>query len=210
MPRPRSVAPLPPAALPPGFSARLLAQARGVDAARGERVFRAGERPRVLYFVRAGEVRLERTLPDGAVLVLQRTAFGPLAPASLSSPRYHCDAVCARDSALVAVPSALLRAEIDRNAATRWAWIALLDRELREARAQVERLGLRTVRERLLHYVAERGRDGVLELAGTKRELAAELGVTHEALYRLLAELRASGEATLGRARIALRPRSKR
>jgi CRP-like cAMP-binding protein len=61
-------------------------------------------------------------------------------------------------------------------------------------RGAVERLALRSVRERLLHWVLAEGAGGRIALRTTRKELAAELGVTHEALYRTLAALARAGE----------------
>ena len=61
------------------------------------------------------------------------------------------------------------------------------------------------------HYFALNvGADGrTVSLRGTLKELAAELGLTHEALYRTLAALERSGEIRRGRGKIALLPRPK-
>jgi CRP-like cAMP-binding protein len=56
------------------------------------------------------------------------------------------------------------------------------------------------------------GADGrTVDLPGTLKDLAAELGLTHEALYRTLAALERSGEIKRTKGKIALlRPRQVR
>lgn len=162
----------------------------------GQAVFLTGAVPERLFFVAEGEVVLSRTDAQGRSVVLQRTRQGFLAEASLMAARYHCDAFAQTDSRLVAVPIALLREEIDASPATRWAWIAMLAHETRRQRASVERMSLKTVAERLLHKLAEDGHPNVLALHGTRMALAAELGVSHEALYRTIARLQRSGVLT--------------
>jgi CRP-like cAMP-binding protein len=137
---------------------------------------------------------MSRTDRRGRVLVLQRASGGFLAEASLSSPRYHCDAFARTDAELIAFPVEALRRAIDADARVRWAWIAMLAGEIRRQRAAVERLALRSVRERLLHWVLTEGAGGRIALRTTRKELAAELGVTHEALYRTLSALTRAGE----------------
>jgi CRP-like cAMP-binding protein len=61
-------------------------------------------------------------------------------------------------------------------------------------RANAERLALKSVRECLLHSVLTEGENGRLALRTTRKELAAELGVTHEALYRTIGALVRCGE----------------
>jgi CRP/FNR family transcriptional regulator, dissimilatory nitrate respiration regulator len=164
--------------------------------AAGQTIFLTGAVPERLFFVAEGEAVLSRTDAQGRSVVLQRTRHGFLAEASLMAARYHCDAFAHADSRLIAVPIALLRAEIDASPAMRWAWIAMLAYETRRQRASVERMSLKTVSERLLHKLAEDGHPNVLALQGTRMALAAELGVSHEALYRTIARLKRNGVLT--------------
>jgi CRP-like cAMP-binding protein len=177
------------AALP----ARLRSQAVQVAAAAGETVFRRGARPARMFFVLEGEVRLVRSSAGGAEIVLQRASSGFLAEASLESARYHCDAVAAADSRLAAFPIGPFRDALRRDEAFRTFWITRLAREVRALRSQNERLALRSAAERIEHYIEAEGERGRLELPRTRKAWAAELGLTHEALYRTLASLQRSG-----------------
>jgi len=58
-------------------------------------------------------------------------------------------------------------------------------------------LALRGAAERIEHYIESEGEDGRLELTCTRKAWAAELGLTHEALYRALAGLERSGKISL-------------
>jgi CRP-like cAMP-binding protein len=182
--------------LPPldTFGPELRAAARRLRKPAGATIFLTGQRPTRLFFVASGEAVMSRTDRHGRSLVLQRASDGFLAEASLSSARYHCDAHSRTATELVAFPVDLLRRAIDRDAAIRWAWIAMLAGEIRRQRANAERLALKSVRERLLHRLLTEGEDGRFALRTTRKELAAELGVTHEALYRTIATLVRTGE----------------
>jgi DNA-binding MarR family transcriptional regulator len=72
-------------------------------------------------------------------------------------------------------------------------WIAMLNAELRRLRAQNERLGLKGVKQRLLHLLETEGAGGALQVASGLKTLAAQLCVTHEALYRTVARLEKRG-----------------
>jgi DNA-binding phage protein len=63
-------------------------------------------------------------------------------------------------------------------------------------RTRLERRNIQTARDRVRHYLALNvGPDGrTVALAGTLKELAGELGLAHEALYRTLSEMAADGE----------------
>jgi len=175
------------------FPARLRSAALEVRAHTGETLFRIGSRPRLMLFVADGEVRLVRHTAGGADVVLQRARSGFVAEASLESPRYHCDVEAAADSRLIGFPVEPFRESLDRNAAFRDYWMRQLATEVRKLRARCERLSLRGAAPRILHYVEAEGRDGRLELRQTRKSWAAELGLTHEALYRALASLQREG-----------------
>jgi len=119
-------------------------------------------------------------------VILQRARSGFLAEASLDQSAYHCDALAIVDCTLMCLPqkrfSEALSVENFRQS-----WIAHLSRELRRVRAQAERLSLKTARERVIHYLETEGERATIVLAHSKKQWAAELGLTHEALYRTLA-----------------------
>lgn len=180
-------------ALPTGL--RRLAS--DIVAAAGETVFRLGARPRRMLWVVDGEVQLVRRSRNGAEIVLQRAHSGFVAEASLDSSRYHCDAVAAADSRLLGLPIEPFREALRNDEEFRTFWMTRLAREVRLLRAQCERLSLRSAAERVEHCIEAEGDKGQLELRQTKRAWAAELGLTHEALYRTLTSLQRSGRVTV-------------
>jgi CRP-like cAMP-binding protein len=156
-------------------------------------LFVQGGKPEAMYCVLSGEVRLVRTSVMGAEIILQRATAGFLAEASLDQAAYHCDAIVAKPARILRIPRNRFQRALSQHR-FRDAWIGYLGAQLRYARLQCERLQLRTARERILHYVDTEGRDRVLNLATTKKAWAAELGLTHEALYRALRSMLDSGE----------------
>ncbi len=158
-----------------------------------EAVFRRGARPQAVYFLLVGEVRLVRRSHAGGEVVLQRARRGFFAEASLESAAYHCDAIAAEPSEVLSIPLGATHEALDADAAFRRAWTAHLSRELRRSRAQGERLALKSARERILHYLESEGTDGVITLTMSRKAWAAELGLTHESLYRTLGRLEAEG-----------------
>jgi CRP-like cAMP-binding protein len=56
-----------------------------------------------------------------------------------------------------------------------------------------ERLSLKGAPDRIIHYLETEGELGAMMLTQTKEQWAAELGLTHEALYRTLAQMRDPG-----------------
>ncbi len=176
-----------------GFDKALVAGARVLQRPAGTVLFRAGQRPTWVYYIRRGEAVMLRVTASGTPVLLQRANQSFLAEASLTSARYHCDGVCRTACEMLAFKLSALRDAIDNNEETRWAWIGLLSSQARYMRTRVERQALRTIRERLQHLLATEGTDNRYKLPATKVELAIELGVAPAALYRCLAALKAEG-----------------
>ncbi len=179
-------------------------QTRLLEIARQAVLFSRGDRPKTMFFVLAGEVRLVRRSHSGGEIILQRTRRGFLAEASLDQPVYHCDAVAAETSSILAMPRNAFRDALENND-FRTRWLAHLARELRNVRAQAERLSLKTARERIVHFVETEGVSGVVDLNQSKKDWAVELGLTHEALYRALAQMEKSGVLKVDQSRLTLR-----
>jgi len=162
----------------------------------GHTVFRMGARPAKIFWVLQGEIRLVRRSRNGAEVVLQRASSGFVAEASLDSPTYHCDAVAAAASRLLAFPINMFRKTLADDERFRAFWMGRLARELRALRSQCERLALHHAVDRIEHYIESEGRNGCLQLSQSRKSWAAELGLTHEALYRTLAALQRAGRIT--------------
>ncbi len=160
---------------------------------RGELLFRQGKKPARMLYVTGGEVVLQRLGRQGESVVLQRSRHGFVGEASLDSARYHCDAVVTISGAVIAIPMDAIKRALAADSAFASRWIAMLNREVKRLRAQCERLSLRGVKERLLHLIETEGGEGRLPLGSGLKSMAAELGVTHEALYRAVAELEKKG-----------------
>jgi CRP-like cAMP-binding protein len=155
----------------------------------GEILFRVDDPVLSLFLVVAGELRLVRSLPQGAPLTLQRAGPGAiLAEASLFADSYHCDAVAAERSVLRVVPRRRIRAGFKDDSGLASAFARHLAHEVHRARAQAETLSLKTVAERVDAWIALNG--GALPPKGRWRHLASEIDVTPEALYRELARRR--------------------
>ncbi len=156
-------------------------------------LFSIGECPRSIYFIVRGEARLRRHSPEGTEMVMQRARNSFLAEASLESAAYHCDGIATEAVLALAFPVADFRIALAECPNFRAKWLSHLMREVRRARAQVERQGLRNAGDRILHYIETECPSGQLLLSQTRKAWAAELGLTHEALYRALGKLGREG-----------------
>ena len=131
-------------------------------------------------------MRLERRTFDGRLLVLGVTPAGQFfVEAALFSDSYHCDASAAEDSVLRVIPLLRMRAALRDDPDLASALARDLAYEVHRARAHAEILSLKTVAERVDAWMALN--DGSLPPKGRWRQVASEIGVTPEALYRELA-----------------------
>ncbi|HUX26892.1 MAG TPA: Crp/Fnr family transcriptional regulator [Burkholderiales bacterium] len=160
---------------------------------RGDVLFRQGKKPARMLYLTRGEVVLQRVGRQGESVVLQRARRGFIGEASLESARYHCDAVVTASGEVVAMPIVSIRQALAADSAFARRWVSMLNQEVKRLRAQCERLSLRGVKERLLHLIETEGDAGRLPLGSGLKSMAAELGVSHEALYRAVAALEKQG-----------------
>ncbi len=164
-------------------------QCEPADVAANTALFLTGETPRWMFFVLDGEVVLERHGMDGQQACLQRCQSGFVGEASLTSSRYHCDGRTSVETQVAKVPIQALRQALKSDADFAERWIAMLSREVRQLRLQNERLSLPKVQDRLLHLIETEGTDGQYALTCSVKDLAKQLAVTHESLYRAIARL---------------------
>jgi CRP-like cAMP-binding protein len=175
----------------------------------GQTLFRMGDVPAGLFEVVKGKVRLLRTDASGRETVLYSAGPGQvLSEASLFSPVYHCNAVASTQATVRAYPKALLLAELQRDPEAALAFMAMLAREIMSLRTRLELSNIHAARDRVRHYLAlNAAHDGsAVVLPGTVKEWAADLGLTHEALYRTLAVMQHDGEIRRVGRKITLTP----
>jgi len=166
----------------------LFQDARETRLAPGETLFVSGEEVTGVHMVRSGRVHLQRHTAHGAHMVLQNAGPGTvLAEASAYSTRYHCDAVAAEESVVAGLPKERFLAALAGEPALAESWSALLARSVQAARLRSEIRSLPRVADRLDAWLAE---GNALPEKGRWQEVAAELGITREALYRELSRRR--------------------
>lgn len=172
-----------------------------------ELVFRNGAAARHVHFLAGGQVTLSRFGPLGEPVSIHVALAGEyFAEASLHSERYHCDAVVVQPAVVASIPSTALRELLRRDPEFALQWVAILSLQLRQTRARVERLSLKGAAERVRHLLLTEGKGAGhrYALRGSVKDLAAELGLTHEALYRTLAAMEREGVVARNGSTIAL------
>lgn len=176
----------------PGLPAALahLAVEHSFDS--GDVVFRLGAAARHVHFLAEGGVTLSRFGLQGEEVAIHAARAGEFfAEASLHSERYHCTAVVAQPATVASIPSGDLKELLRSDAEFAMQWLAIVSRQLRHARTRVERLCLKGARARVRHLLLTEGSGAAhrYTLNGSVKDLAVDLGLSHEALYRTLASM---------------------
>lgn len=178
------------------------------DLAAGEILFRQGDPPVAIYRVESGRLRLVRRTLDDHLVILHTARRGDFfAEAALFADSYHCDAVAAAPSRVLVYPKARLMEVLRAEPALAEAFMARLAHQLQDLRAQMELRNIRSARVRVLQYLRLRAgpRRHTVAIEGRLQDIAAEVGLTREALYRTLAALEAEGSLTRMDGSIVLR-----
>ncbi len=165
------------------------------ELAAGELLFRQGDPAAAIYRVERGRLRLIRRTVDDHLVILHTARRGEFfTEAALFAETYHCDAVAAAPSRVRVYPKPKVMEALRADPALAEAFMARLARQLHDLRARMELRNIRSARERVLQYLrlcAGHGRTIVID--GQLQDIAAEIGMTREALYRTLAVLEAEG-----------------
>ncbi len=161
----------------------------------GETLFHRGDKAFGIFFLAAGRLRMQRVTPDGGTVTLHVARAGEMfAEASLFSDRYHCDAIADVACEIGVYPKQELVARFQDDPAGLWDFAATLARQIQQIRGRYELKQIRSAPDRVLQFLRLRGdAAGVYRPDGSLKDMAAELGLTHEAFYRTLAALEARG-----------------
>lgn len=161
----------------------------------GEYLFRQGDRSFGIFLMGSGRVRLQRATPDGSVISIHLARAGELfAEASLFSERYHCDAVAEVGGEVWCYPKEALSARLRAEPEALWAFARELARHVQTVRLRYEIKHVRSATKRVLQFLRlSCSENGVFHLPGVLKDVAADVGLTHEAFYRALATLEKQG-----------------
>ena len=186
---------MPPDPLPASLEAESVVRVLGS----GDLLFRQGDPAAAIYKVESGRLRLIRRTVDDHLVILHTARRGEFfAEASLFADAYHCDAVAAAPSSVRVYPKQIVMEAMRTDPTLAEAFMARLAHQLQELRARMELRNIRSARDRVLQYLRLRagthGRSIAVE--GQVQDIAAEIGMTREALYRTLAALESEGHLT--------------
>ncbi len=166
------------------------------DIASGQFLFHQGEPVEGIFEVVEGRLRQFSYTVDGRDVVMHIARQGALiVESALFSDTYQCSVVALAPSRVRAFEKDVFLGALRAEPAIAEKFMSVLADQIRQLRATLETRNLRTARERIIHFLAVNGEpeSKTLRLDGTLKDLAEDLGITHESLYRTLAQLAKEG-----------------
>jgi len=163
---------------------------------RGQPLFCQGDRVKGLFLLRSGLMRLVHYTEQGQLInhyvIYPGEVFAEIV---LFVDCYACTAIADQPSEVMMFSKTLVLEELKNNPAFAEAFMAKMAERLHMTKILLELRGLRSARDRVIHYLevlAEPG-SSTLTLTRSLRSIAADLGLSPEALSRTLAQLRKEG-----------------
>lgn len=183
------------AGLPPADLAAVAGFAVTQSLPKDASLFHEGEPARGFYLVQSGAINVHRVSAAGKEQVIHIFRAGEsFAEASLASPTgYPANARAVEPSTILLLPKAEVLEFIGRRPDLALRMLGSMSAHLRVLVAMLDDLTLKDVETRLLNWLVKHHQiapSGTIQLPGTKRVLAAELGTSSETLSRTLARLR--------------------
>ncbi len=165
----------------------------------GEYIFSQGDSAKNIFAIKAGQIRLERPTIEGRSVTMHVVRAGEsFAEAALFSEVYHCNAIAVISSVIHVYPKNRILDALSSKPEKARKYIAHLSSQVRLLRTKLELRNILSARERIFQYLLlianPENREVTLNMP--LKEIAAELGLAQETLYRELAKMDKEGVVT--------------
>lgn len=163
----------------------------------GETLFHQDDPTTAIFAVQYGRMRLVRHLADGATVTLYVAHDGDIfSEAALFSPVYHCDAVADIKTEVEIHSKHALSCALESSPQAQQTFMAHLAGQITALRSRLEIRNIRSATERVHQFLQLEVSAGDRTITFTRplKDIANDIGLTHETFYRMLAKLVASGE----------------
>ena len=170
------------------------------NVARGQRLFRRGDRAGYLYLIQQGRFQEVSYPEEGRMAVLQiLNAGSTLGETGLFNQVYRSTAIAQINSQVIAYPLSVLKEQLQRSPLVMETLIEILSQKIYEFQVRLEWRSISLADRRVLEYLkhqlekVSQNRDTTttLTLNTPLQEIAAELGFVPGTLSRALAKLEA-------------------
>jgi CRP/FNR family transcriptional regulator, dissimilatory nitrate respiration regulator len=190
---------------------QLRTQATSLDLARGDTLCRRGDPVRSLFALEYGRLQSWIATTDGKQILLYTVRSGECVLEEALFQNHHCsDVVAETRSRVRSFPIAAVKATLRQRPDLAAEFMALQGSRFSALSHSLELRSLRSARSRIMQFIrasAPAGSNGV-RLDRTLKNIADDLGLTHEVFYRTLAQLIKEGLVRRTKYSIALREAS--
>lgn len=178
------------------------------DLATEQVLFHQRDQALSIFAADIGRLRLVRYTRKGEIVVFQVVRAGEsFAESDLFSEIYNCDAIAEVPSRVIVYPKQLLLTVLRDHPDLASDLMERLARKSQLLEVRLELLSIRSARERVLQYllVTAPPCKTTVNFDRTLKNVATEMGLSPEVLYRTLAQLENEGTITRARGQITLR-----
>ncbi len=181
-----------PDSLPP----ELLQEARERELVPGQVLFHHQDTAQYVFAVKEGRIRIGRYTCEGNLVIFQTVRAGEsFAESALFTETYQCNAVVEKLSRIICYPKNLVWQALQNKPDLALNLLPKLARKSQSLKNLLELRSIRSARERILQYLSFSVSPGQSQIIFDRsyKDIATELGLSAEVLYRSLSELERSG-----------------
>jgi CRP/FNR family transcriptional regulator, dissimilatory nitrate respiration regulator len=197
--------------MPPFLSQKLAHTLQEVmlfrDLAPGQVLYRQGDRARAVFVLESGQIRIVRRNAEGkAILLRVVTAGESFGTAALCSEVYANEAIAEVPSRIHVYPKQALGETLRQRPDIAESFVGSLARQINTLEDRLELRSISSARERIIRYLSSHAQFGkrVVNFDTPLKDIANDLGLSREVLYRTLAQLEREGIITRTRRQIIL------
>ncbi len=194
--------------IPDSLPTKLRMAATYRNSVTGQVLFHRRDEAQSVFAVQTGRLRLVRYTSEGKLVILQIVRNGEsFAESALFSDLYGCDAVAETPSRVIVYPKQVLLTVLREQPDLAESFMSRLAGKNQFLKDRLELQSIRSARERVLQYLLHTLQTGETTVNFDRpiKDIAAELGLTPEALYRTLAQMEKEGIITRTQRQITLR-----
>lgn len=144
-----------------------------------------------IFALEVGRIRLVRYTSEGNIVVFQVVREQEtFAESALFAELYHCNAIVEVPSRVICYPKTLVWEVLQNNSDLALSLLRRFDRKSQSLKKLLELRSIRSARDRLLQYLLfTASPETRITFDRPYKDIASELGLSSETLYRTLAEL---------------------
>ena len=174
----------------------------------GQILMQQGEPADFIFWVETGQMRLVSFAEDQMVTHYFVDAGEFFSESSLYFDTYGCTTIAEVPTEIIAIPKQAFADALERSPSLSAKYLAALTHRFQSVKTLLGLRGIRSARDRLLHYLMQRllPGDNTVVLEKPLKAIASELALTPESLSRLLTRLSTEGVIERKRRRITFSP----